>query len=206
MSVRVKICGLTRLEDALAAVAAGADALGFNFWKGSKRYLEPARAASIVRLLPPFVTTVGIFVNETREQINLIADQVRLSTLQLHGDESPRDAANFSRPVIKAIRVESAASLAQVTRYEVAGVLLDAPSQSYGGSGNTFDWSQARALPQARVILAGGLDPANVGQAIRTVRPFAVDVASGVESAPGIKDVERMKRFIQAAKREGALP
>jgi len=201
-TTRVKICGITRLEDALAAVRLGADALGFNFWPGSKRYLAPAAARAIIRALPPLVTTVGVFVNPSREEAVAAAAISGVQVLQLHGDESPELCSSLPLPVLKGLRVGGPAALALLGRYlGVAGFLLDAESPGYGGSGRTFDWSLvAGAAERVTVILAGGLDPANVAEAVRAVHPYAVDVASGVESAPGVKDPELMSRFIRAAK------
>jgi phosphoribosylanthranilate isomerase len=199
--VRVKICGVTRLEDALAAVRLGADALGFNFWPRSKRYLPPARARDILRRLPPLVHAVGVFVDPTREEVLRAVDASGVGMVQLHGDEPPELCLSLPLPVLKAIRVTDANSLAALASYEVRGFVLDAPSEAYGGSGRTFDWSivaeAARAMP---VILAGGLTPENVGEAVRSVRPWAVDVASGVESTPGIKDADKLRRFLEAAR------
>jgi phosphoribosylanthranilate isomerase len=201
---RVKICGITRLEDALAAVRLGADALGFNFWPGSQRYLAPAAAREILRALPPFVTAVGVFVDPTREEAISAAAISGVQVLQLHGDEPPELCAHLPLPVLKGIRVSGPAALALLGRYVgVAGFLLDAASPGYGGSGRTFDWSLvAGAAERVTVVLAGGLTPANVAEAVRAVRPYAVDVASGVESAPGVKDPELMSRFIRAAKEQ----
>ncbi|WP_305046108.1 phosphoribosylanthranilate isomerase [Geoalkalibacter sp.] len=200
--VRVKICGLTRLEDALHAVANGADALGFVFYAGSPRYVSPARAAAIIEALPPFVSSVGLFVNEAPQRINEIAEQCRLDLLQLHGDETPEACRLSGRRVIKALRVRDAASLAAAADYPVSALLLDAwVAGHYGGTGATFNWELAAA--QARrgaVILAGGLTPDNVAAAIQVVRPFAVDVSSGVESAPGHKDPDKVAAFIRNAK------
>jgi phosphoribosylanthranilate isomerase len=199
--VRVKICGLTRLEDALAAARLGADALGFNFWPRSKRYVPPEAAGAIVRSLPAGVATFGVFVDPTREEVLAALAASGVGVVQLHGDEPPALCTSLPAPVVKAIRVESSASLASLASYEVRAFLLDAPSAGYGGSGRTFDWSLAaevaRELP---VLLAGGLAPENVAEAVRTVRPLAVDVASGVESAPGVKDLGRLQAFIRAAK------
>jgi phosphoribosylanthranilate isomerase len=199
--LKVKICGITRLEDALTAVQLGADALGFNFWPRSKRYLAPAAARAIVRRLPPLVTAVGVFVDPTREEILAAVDTAGVTMAQLHGDESPELCLSIPIPVLKAIRVADGSSLAALASYEVRGFVLDTPSPGYGGSGRTFDWSivaeAARAMP---VILAGGLTPENVGEAVRSVRPWAVDVASGVESTPGIKDADKLRRFLEAAR------
>lgn len=198
--VRVKICGVTRLDDALAAVRLGADALGFNFWPRSKRYLPPAEARAIVRRLPPFVSAVGVFVDPTREEVLRAVDVSGIGIAQLHGDEPPELCVSLPCPVLKAIRVADAHALAQLASYDVRGFILDAPGPGYGGGGVTFDWSLvaeiAREMP---IVLAGGLTPENVAEAVRAVRPWAVDVASGVESAPGAKDEEKMRRFIEAA-------
>ncbi len=199
--VRVKICGITRLEDALAAVRLGADALGFNFWPRSRRYLAPAAAREIVRRLPPLVTTVGVFVDPSREEVLEAVAASGVQVVQLHGDEPPALCEALPLAVLKAIRVRNAASLEALRAYPVAGFLLDSDSSGYGGSGATFDWSLAAAAAAERpVILAGGLRPDNVAEAVRTVRPHGVDVASGVESAPGVKDEQLMRRFIEAAK------
>jgi phosphoribosylanthranilate isomerase len=198
---KVKICGITRLDDALAAVRLGADALGFNFWPRSKRYLPPGEARAIVRRLPSFVTAVGVFVDPTREEVLRAADQSGIAVAQLHGDEPPELCASLPLPVLKAIRVAGAHALSALASYEVQGFLLDTPTVGYGGSGQTFDWELAaevaRELP---IVLAGGLGPENVAEAVRIVHPWAVDVASGVERAPGVKDPERMRLFIDRAK------
>jgi len=199
---RVKICGLTRLEDALAAARLGADALGFNFWPGSKRFIAPAAARAIIRALPPFVTTVGVLVDPSHDEAVAAAAVSGVQVLQLHGDESPELCAHLPLPVLKGIRVSGPAALALLGRYlGVAGFLLDAATPGYGGSGQTFDWSLvAGAAERVPLVLAGGLTPTNVAEAVRAVRPWAVDVASGVESAPGVKDLDLMSRFIRAAK------
>jgi phosphoribosylanthranilate isomerase len=199
--VRVKICGVTRLEDALAAARLGADAVGFNFWPRSKRYLAPAAAAAIVRELPPSVVSFGVFVDPTRDEALAALAASGVSVAQLHGDEDPALCASLPIPVVKAIRVADPSSLAALASYEVRAFLLDSATAGYGGSGVTFDWSLAamvaRELP---VVLAGGLVPENVGAAVRAVRPIAVDVASGVEASPGVKDLSRMETFIRNAK------
>jgi phosphoribosylanthranilate isomerase len=200
--VRVKICGITRLEDALAALRAGADALGFNFWPRSKRYVEPQAANAIIRRLPPLVSTVGVFVDPGFDELLMAVGQSGVGAVQLHGDEPPEACALVPLPVIKGIRVKDRGSLAALDRYEVAGFLLDADTAGYGGSGQTFDWSiAAEAAARAPVLLAGGLTPENVAEAVRAVRPWGVDVASGVEAAPGVKDAEKMIRFVENAKR-----
>jgi phosphoribosylanthranilate isomerase len=203
--LRVKICGVTRLEDALAAARLGADALGFNFWPRSKRFVAPAAAGEIVRSLPAGVATFGIFVDPTRDEVLAALDASGVAAVQLHGDESPALCASLPVPVVKAIRVEDGRSLAQLASYEVRAFLLDAPSPGYGGSGASFDWTLAAAVAsELPILLAGGLRPENVAEAVRTVRPLGVDVASGVESAPGVKDLARMALFIRLAREASA--
>ncbi len=200
--VRVKICGITRLEDALAAAELGADALGFNFWPGSRRHVDHEAAQAIVNRLPPFVTPVGVFVNQDPIEVLHLAALARVTVVQLHGDEEPRDCAGHVMPVIKAFRIGHPADLAPIPRYHrAAAVLLDAPGEGFGGSGRTFDWALARQATGGKpILLAGGLTPENVAAAVRAVRPWAVDVATGVESAPGLKDHDKLARFIRAAK------
>jgi phosphoribosylanthranilate isomerase len=202
MPVRVKICGITRLEDALAAAELGADALGFNLWPGSRRRVDPGAVRAIVGRLPPFVTPVGVFVNQEPAEVQRLASLARVTVLQLHGDEEPSHCAAQAMPVIKAFRVAGPGDLAAIARYrEAAAVLLDAPGEGFGGSGRTFDWELARRASAGKpLILAGGLTPENVAAAVRAVRPWAVDVASGVESSPGLKDRDLMARFLRAAK------
>ncbi|MEI6223779.1 MAG: phosphoribosylanthranilate isomerase [Deltaproteobacteria bacterium] len=205
-TVRIKICGVTRLEDALAAARLGADALGFNFWPGSKRHLDPAAARRIISRLPPFVTPVGVFVNQSEGEMRAIAGETGIQAFQLHGDEPPELCARLPLPVVKAIPVDQVRTLSKLLSYEVQAFLLDTPSRGYGGSGEPFDWSLAEGVSDvAPVVLAGGLTPENVGAAIRAVRPWAVDVASGVESSPGVKNPGRMARFVSAV-REVRLP
>jgi len=203
--VKVKICGITSYEDARAAVEAGADALGFVFFDKSPRYINPVKAAGIISRLPPFIQTVGLFVNEDTAQVNWTADYCGLDVVQLHGDETPEDCLEVKRRVIKAFRVQKIISIAPLEKYQdyqVAGYLLDAWSpDAYGGTGRTFNWELAHAAKQyGPVILAGGLTPDNVAEAIRVVNPYGVDVSSGVEAAPGKKDAEIMRAFIRAAK------
>ena len=206
MTVRVKICGVTSLEDALAAARFGADALGFNFWPGSRRHITPAAARGIIARLPPFVTPVGVFVNQLEGEMRAIAAETGIQLFQLHGDEPPELCARLPLPVVKAIPVDQVRTLSRLLSYEVSAFLLDTPSRGYGGSGEPFDWSLAEGVSEvAPVILAGGLTPENVAAAVRAVRPYAVDVASGVESSPGVKDMARMSRFF-AAVREVHLP
>lgn len=199
--VRVKICGVTRLEDALLAVRLGADAIGFNFWPRSKRFIAPNVARAIIRALPPFVTTVGVFVDPTPDEALRAAEVAGIQSFQLHGDEPPELVASLPLPVVKAIRLADRGALAALARYEVAAFLLDAPGPGYGGSGERCDWTlAAEAARAARILLAGGLTPDNVGDAVRTVRPYGVDVASGIERAPGVKDESKLEAFIRAAR------
>ncbi|SRR5258708_21508873 len=198
----VKICGITQLEDALAAVDAGANAIGFVFWPKSPRCIDPYRARAIAVQLPPFVTAVGLFVNQPREYVNAVASLVRLGAVQLHGDETPECAALIAAPVIKALSVDDAQAWPGGST-----LLLDAhdPVQR-GGTGRTIDWIAAAAIAaRRRVLLAGGLTPDNVADAIAQVRPFGIDVSSGVERAPGIKDHRRLKALFEAVHDTGHI-
>jgi phosphoribosylanthranilate isomerase len=201
--IRVKICGITNLEDALDAVAAGADALGFVFYKKSPRYVPPLKVQRIVSELPPFVTTVGLFVNEVTEKIVQTMTMTRLNVVQLHGDELPEDCRLEPYPVIKALPVRDAESLRGIDNYPVSALLLDAWSgQQYGGTGKSFDWQLAKNLTgRIPLILAGGLNSDNVAEAIRVVNPYAVDVSSGVEERPGCKDNKKIIEFIQQVRK-----
>ena len=201
---KIKICGLTNLDDAVAALDLGAEALGFVFFKKSPRNISPAKAAEIIAKLPAFTTTVGVFANGTREEILKIVDQTGISVIQLHGEEPP-EACLLTRKVIKGIRIKSLESLEPLKRYQglVSAFLLDtyAP-HALGGTGQVFNWDIAlEAKNFGRVILAGGLTPENISEAIGMVRPYAVDVSSGVELEKGIKDHQKMKLFIERAKR-----
>jgi phosphoribosylanthranilate isomerase len=196
----VKICGITRLEDAEAAVECGAHALGFVFWPGSPRAIDPQRARAIVRALPPFVTPVGVFVNQPADYVNEVATLVGLGVVQLHGDESVGYAAGLIRPVLKAMTVNVASGPASEQWPAATVVLLDAHDPvRHGGTGQTIDWTKAAAVAsRRRVILAGGLTPENVACAIAAVRPAGIDVSSGVEQAPGIKDRGRIRSLFEA--------
>ncbi|MEJ7575788.1 MAG: phosphoribosylanthranilate isomerase [Pyrinomonadaceae bacterium] len=205
--IRVKICGITNETDALACVEAGAHLLGFNFYFGSPRYIRAEVARGIVEVVKEhaaLVDCVGIFVNEELEDVRRIARKTNLDAVQLHGDESPQYCVAL-RPlkVIKALRVNETYDPREAARYPTESVLLDAwREDSYGGTGQTFDWSLARATRAhvVRLLLAGGLTPENVSTAARIVQPFAVDVCGGVESAPGRKDIARVRRFIDAVR------
>ncbi|MBI2412643.1 MAG: phosphoribosylanthranilate isomerase [Deltaproteobacteria bacterium] len=202
MPVRVKICGITNIEDAEAAVSFGADALGFIFYGKSPRYIDPVHAGSIIRALPPFVVKVGVLVNETLEEVRRVREEASLDRVQLHGDETPEYCAEVGAGVIKAFRIRGRTDIDKLALYDVPAFLLDTYKEGVpGGTGETFNWEIAvEASAERRIILSGGLNAENVAMAIKTVRPYAVDVSSGVEAAPGKKDLEKMKKFIDEAK------
>ncbi|TRZ97178.1 MAG: phosphoribosylanthranilate isomerase [Rhodocyclaceae bacterium] len=208
---RIKICGITREDDLAAVVAAGADALGFVFYAPSPRYVTPQRAAQLVARVPAFVTRVGLFVNEPGEIVRAVLAQVPLDLLQFHGDEDAAYCSQFGRPWIKAARVKPGLDLLEYASLfagapGVSGLLLDAHVEGYGGGGRTFDWTLiSRNLPLP-VILSGGLHPGNVAEAVRVVRPWAVDVSSGVEAAGGIKDAQKITEFIAGVRNADAGP
>lgn len=197
--VRSKICGITRVDDALTAAKAGADAIGLVFYAKSPRAVDVRQAREIVAALPPFVTTVGLFVNASRCEINEILDAVPLDMLQFHGDETPAQCEGFHRPWFKALRVGNGEDIeAQVARYaNASGILLDTfVSGVPGGTGERFDWSLIPAALAKPLILAGGLTAENVQQAIAQVRPYAVDVSGGVEASKGVKDASKVMAFV----------
>lgn len=201
----IKICGITNLEDALVAIEAGAGALGFNFWPRSHRYIDPRSARLIIEQLPPEVLTAGVFVNEASPQIVAeIADEARVAALQLHGDESPEYCeALAQRRIIKALPVDHEFEPRSALAYQVEAIMLDgADRTARGGTGKTFDWSIARRTRElgCKIILAGGLSPENVAEAIAAVGPFGIDACSSLEIEPGKKDHERVRAFIQAAR------
>lgn len=199
--VRIKICGITTPDDALCAAEAGADAIGLVFYPASPRAVSLQQAAEIQAVLPPFVTTVGLFVNPAADAVRDVLATVPLDCLQFHGDETPAFCAGFARPWLKAVRVRDAASVAagRLDPYGAAqALLLDTATPLPGGSGQSFDWSLVPAGRQQPLILAGGLNPSNVQDAIRRARPYAVDVSSGVESAPGKKDAALIQSFVRA--------
>ncbi|HEX4986860.1 MAG TPA: phosphoribosylanthranilate isomerase [Burkholderiales bacterium] len=203
MATAVKICGITRVEDALVAAHAGAHAIGLIFAPKSPRLVDAGRAATIVRALPPFVTPVTLFVDQDAAHVRGVIERVRPQLLQFHGGESPDFCAGFGLPYLKAVRVGPGVDLLQYARLYAGakGLLLDAFVEgNHGGTGAVFDWSLIpRELPLP-VILAGGLDPGNVGEAVRRVRPWAVDVSSGVEASKGIKDAARIAAFIRGVR------
>lgn len=199
LQIKVKICGMTQLKDALFAVEQGVDAVGFIFYKKSPRAVTMKTVREIITKLPPLVDTVGVFVNESAERVNKIADYCGLDLVQLHGEESPAFCRKIHRRVIKAFRVKDLQSIKQLEKFPVSGFLLDTFSDDlHGGTGKTFDWNLALpAKKMGPVILAGGLTPRNILQAVRQVRPYGVDVCSGVEKSPGIKDLEKVRAFLK---------
>jgi phosphoribosylanthranilate isomerase len=203
MSVKVKICGITNAPDALAAAAAGADALGFMFYDASPRHITLGAAAEIIRQLPPSVVKVGVFVNASTDRVVRAIGECGLNLLQFHGDETPEYCVQFGVMSMKAFRIRDADSLRTLPEYATDAWLLDAyVADNPGGTGETFNWDlavEARKLGRP-IFLAGGLTPENVAEAVRKVQPYAVDVSSGVESAPGKKDPDKIRRFIAAAR------
>lgn len=200
---RIKICGITNAHDAETAIRAGADALGFMMYEDSPRFIDPVIAMDILQRIPPFVSCVGVFVNPSRDQVIELCRDLPFDVLQFHGDEDEDFCSRFSKPYVKAIRVSEGLDLAQtIARFPRArAILLDSQvAGMYGGSGSKFDWQLATAPLQKPVILAGGLNAANVAEAIRLVKPFAVDISSGVEKHKGIKDVDKVHEFIAAVK------
>jgi phosphoribosylanthranilate isomerase len=201
--VRSKICGITRIEDALAVVEAGADAIGLVFYGKSPRAVSVEQAAAILHALPPFVTTVGLFVDMPRDELLQLLQRLPLDLLQFHGDESPADCEGYGRPYIKALRVRSGEDVtAAMAPYTGArGILLDTFVEGVpGGTGASFDWSLVPEDAAKPIILAGGLDAGNVATAIRQVRPYAVDVSGGVEASKGIKDADKIRAFVRAVR------
>lgn len=199
---QVKICGITNTEDALAAVEAGAGLLGFNFYPKSPRYVSPGDVRRIVEQLPEHVKGVGVFVNEDAEGVVRIASEAGVASVQLHGDETPQFCATLrGLSIIKALRVGKDFRVEDATKFDTDAMLLDAYVKDFrGGTGHTFDWSIAKRTREVvrRLVLAGGLTPENVAAAVKSVRPYAVDVCSGVETAPGRKNFQLMRRFVEA--------
>jgi len=200
---RIKICGITRVEDARAAAHGGADAIGLVFYEKSPRYVTVRQAAQLAKAIPPFITVVGLFVNASADYVRAVQEEVPLDVLQFHGEEEPEFCVCFNRPYLKAIRVREGVDLLQCTsRYASAqGLLLDAYVEgTQGGTGESFDWTLIPHDLPLPVILSGGLNACNVAQAMRAVRPYAVDVSSGVEAKKGIKDAAKMAAFINEVK------
>jgi phosphoribosylanthranilate isomerase len=202
----IKVCGLTTPGDAVLAARAGADAVGLNFYPGSKRVVTVAAARRIVRALPPFVWVVGVFVDASRAEVLRTAREVGLDAVQLHGDEPPALVASLGLRTVKALQVGHRPVTALARRYAAADLLLlDTAQAAHGGGGVAFDWALAKGLARRRpVLLAGGLTPENVAEAVRAVRPFGVDVASGVERRPGVKDPRKLSAFVAAARAAAA--
>ena len=203
MRTRIKICGITRLHDAQAAVELGADAIGFIFWKNSPRNIDFALARPIVQAVGPFVATVGVFVNPPREEVERALELAGISVLQFHGEETPSFCASFSRPYIKAFKVGQQGDLLKSTAAygAAAGWLFDAYDEKrVGGTGETFDWERIPAALSRPLVLSGGLGAANVGAAIHNLHPYAVDVSSGVEAGKGIKDAAKIAAFVQGVR------
>ena len=199
-SMLVKICGVTRADDALAAVDAGASAIGFVFWPDSPRCVDPYRARAIRAALPPFVTAVGVFVNQPVEYVSGVASLVHLGAVQLHGDETPQYASQLSAPIVKALPLTTLGERDLAAWPDETMVLLDVHDPvKRGGTGRTIDWGAAAAISaRRRIVLAGGLTPDNVADAVARVRPFGIDVSSGVEVSPGIKDHRRVRALFEA--------
>ena len=202
MRTRIKICGLTREADVDAAVEAGADAIGFVLYPPSPRYVTPQRAAELARRIPPFVDVVGLFVNEAPEVVRAACDALPINLLQFHGDEDAAYCRQFARPWLRAARVRPELDLVEFARsfHEARGLLLDAFVEGYGGGGHVFDWTLIPPGLPGHLVLSGGLHADNVADAIRRVRPAAVDVSSGVEAGKGIKDHDKMRAFVAAVR------
>lgn len=201
--VKVKICGITNLEDAQAAAEAGADALGFVFYPDSPRFIDPGNARAIIAKLPVFITSVGVFVDESEELIRRIIREGGIQILQFHGSESPVLCTRFREKVIKAIRIKDEESISEMQMYDVDTFLLDTYLDcAKGGTGKTFNWKYAEmAKENGRIILSGGLNPSNIGDAVRKLKPYGVDVSSGVEISPGKKDHVKIREFVREAKK-----
>ena len=202
MKTRIKICGLTREEDVKAAVVAGADAMGFVFYPPSPRYVSPQRAAELVRLIPAFVDVVGLFVNAAPETVLAACNALPINVLQFHGDEDAAYCRQFGRPYLRAARVRPGLDLVEFARSfpDARGLLLDAFVEGYGGGGHVFDWTLIPPALPGFLILSGGLNAGNVGDAVRRVQPVAVDVSSGVEMGKGIKDHAKIAAFVDAVR------
>jgi len=205
--IKVKVCGITNLEDAIKSIELGADALGFIFYKKSKRYITPGKAKRIIKELPPFVSKVGVFVNSSLDDIVKISNTTGISAIQLHGDESQAFCNRLKLPVIKTIRVKDRINKQSVESFQAQAILFDTyKDNEYGGTGISFDW---RIISKSRInnniILSGGLNPDNVAKAVNIVKPYAVDVSSGVEKEPGVKDHRKIKKFIEAVKNDNTI-
>jgi phosphoribosylanthranilate isomerase len=198
--MRIKICGITNIEDAMLAESFGADAVGFVFYKKSKRYVTPERAVNIIITLSPFTTKVGVFVDETSENINKISRQTGINVVQLHGDENPDIIKNISFPVIKAFGVDDNFDYNKLNQYREYSILLDAYSENdYGGTGNKFNWDKIPVQIKNKIILAGGISSDNIEVIYKNINPAAVDLSSSLEITPGNKDKKKMEDFFNKA-------
>lgn len=207
MRVRTKICGITRVEDALIAAQAGVDAIGLVFYAKSPRAVSVKQAQEIIAALPPFVSTVGLFVNASRAEVNTVLSQVALDVLQFHGDETPAECEGFARPYFRALRMQPGVDITHLAaQYSSAqGILLDAWVPGvHGGTGERFDWARIPSALAKPLILAGGLNADNITQAIEQVQPWAVDVSGGVEASHGIKDADKVRKFLYAVQMKNA--
>lgn len=205
---RLKVCGITNIEDALVSAEFGADALGFVFYERSKRYIDPMKAGEIIRSLPPFILKVGVFVNESISDLLEAQRVAGFDMFQLHGNETSEYCSNLGRPYIKALRVKTGIDKNIVNSFNTRSFLFDTYSDNeFGGTGKRFNWDilENAGLSDKFVILSGGLEVANVGRAIRKVRPYAVDVSSGVEKSPGVKDHYKLKAFAEAVRNESQV-
>jgi len=203
MQTRIKICGITSLEDAQFAIKAGADALGFVFYPPSPRHIDLNTAITITHQLPPFITTTALFVNAKQGLINQVINQARIDCIQFHGDESPEACNLYHRPWIKAIRMKPEIDLIQLNQdyQQASALLLDSYIKGIpGGTGAQFNWSKIPPVLRPHIILAGGLTPLNISQAVEQVQPWAVDVSGGVEKQKGVKDHDKIRQFIQAVR------
>ena len=198
LRTRIKICGITRVEDGAEAVRLGVDAIGLVFYAPSPRVVTTTQARDIITSLPPFVTTVGLFVNASEQEVEAVLEKTQLNLLQFHGDESPQECRRYGLPYLKALRMQDGIDISTVAELysDAAGILLDSFQPGVpGGTGQTFDWSLIPSISKP-IVLAGGLNPGNVGSAIQQVKPYAVDVSGGVEQDKGIKDHQKMAEFI----------
>ena len=200
--MKIKICGITNREDALNAIALDVDAIGFIFYKNSPRYVTPERIEEFILDIPPFINTVGVFVNAEYEEINEVSQRCKLTGIQLHGNETPEFCTQFKLPIIKAIRVSESNDLTNIPKYKgtVNGILLDTKVENvHGGTGRTFDWGLAIEAKEYEtpLILSGGINATNISKALKLVNPYGIDLCSGVESEPGIKDYNKMQEVIE---------